>query len=471
MACYEREVKEKLGETNYKSILRAVREYKIDGESVTKFAQYLADFHEGSKIFGDHMRRKARGGECDENEMRQILSDSYCEFMCDIPGETAVNILRLLFKDILNVPDVFKTKAPEIKESSINQATKINQSTKEQDNGDFLNSQIRDDDSCPSEASRYPTTPRKKRSYTLNIDGATTTDTEEFYMSSSSDLTINLIVSTETTGAKAPSATKFPEHQHTSNRRTENIRQAAADPNWAEQVPNTQHPQPSLPQHPENKFYEELKQKGGLGFGVNEEENRRDKKSAKVVKNIERVRQRKEELPGHQYTSNRHTEDVSQDDLPGKQKQQPLGVPATGRKKRRAPQVPPQVSPQVPPQVPPQGRVSVPAQTSSYASNTIHSTVPPASQRARPSCGSTYPANYHYQQSSSTLPSSTPFTSPSGDNLPALLCTANRFWQDVKQFCRDRDPNRVLISVILLCLALTSMIILAILYAVNIINF
>ena len=47
MACYEREVKEKLGETNYNNILRAVREYKIDSDSVTKFAQYLAEFHEG----------------------------------------------------------------------------------------------------------------------------------------------------------------------------------------------------------------------------------------------------------------------------------------------------------------------------------------------------------------------------------------------------------------------------------------
>ena len=161
MACYEREVREKLGEINYNNILGAVRDYKIDGDSMTKFAQILADFNKGSKVFGDHMRRKERGGKCDENEMRQILSDAYCEFMCEIPGETAVSILRLLFRDSMKLPDVFETKASKIK------GTMMHKSTKEQRNEDVPNSQTTDDDSCTSESPRYPKT---LRSYTLNID-------------------------------------------------------------------------------------------------------------------------------------------------------------------------------------------------------------------------------------------------------------------------------------------------------------
>ena len=93
--------------------------------------------------------------------------------------------------------------------------------------------------------------------------------------------------------------------------------QAAADPNWADQVmlvvddffhknlkcklisfyqvPSAQQPRPSPPQQPQYNFYDEFKQKGGVGFGVDEEEKRRNKKSEEVMKNIERARQRREE--------------------------------------------------------------------------------------------------------------------------------------------------------------------------------
>jgi hypothetical protein len=69
-----------------------------------------------------------------------------------------------------------------------------------------------------------------------------------------------------------------------------------ADPNWADQVPGgaAQPPKPSPPQ-PQYNFYDEFKQKGGVGFGVDEEEKRRNKKSEEVMKNIERARQRREE--------------------------------------------------------------------------------------------------------------------------------------------------------------------------------
>merc|ERR1719403_574938 len=70
---------------------------------------------------------------------------------------------------------------------------------------------------------------------------------------------------------------------------------AAADPNWADQVPSAQQPRPSPPQQPQYNFYDEFKQKGGVGFGVDEEEKRRNKKSEEVMKNIERARQRREE--------------------------------------------------------------------------------------------------------------------------------------------------------------------------------
>ena len=71
---------------------------------------------------------------------------------------------------------------------------------------------------------------------------------------------------------------------------------APTDPNWADQVGGGTAPQakPSVPQ-PQYNFYDEFKQKGGVGFGVDEEEKRRNKKSEEVMKNIERARQRREE--------------------------------------------------------------------------------------------------------------------------------------------------------------------------------
>ena len=70
----------------------------------------------------------------------------------------------------------------------------------------------------------------------------------------------------------------------------------ATDPNWADQVGagTAPQPKPSVPQ-PQYNFYDEFKQKGGVGFGVDEEEKRRNKKSEEVMKNIERARQRREE--------------------------------------------------------------------------------------------------------------------------------------------------------------------------------
>ena len=213
MATYNREVKEKLGETNYNNILRAVREYKIDSVKMTQFAQHLANFHEGSNIFGAHMRRKARGGECDEYEMRELLSEYYREGMCYFQREQAVSILRLLIQDILKVPDVFKPETPDIKDSLVSQASKMPRSSKEQrcsnqpDKEGILKT---DDDSCLSESSRGTQIPRKKvftkrrigrknrRSNLFRIHGATTTDTEEFYLSSSSVLT-DVIVSPDGT--------------------------------------------------------------------------------------------------------------------------------------------------------------------------------------------------------------------------------------------------------------------------------
>ena len=49
------------------------------------------------------------------------------------------------------------------------------------------------------------------------------------------------------------------------------------------QVPTAQQPRPSLPPQPRYNFSGELKQKDGVGFGVNEEEKRRKKKSAEVI--------------------------------------------------------------------------------------------------------------------------------------------------------------------------------------------
>jgi hypothetical protein len=58
------------------------------------------------------------------------------------------------------------------------------------------------------------------------------------------------------------------------------------DPNWADQVEKAHGTQPY-------NFYEEMKKP--VGFGIEEDEKRRTKKSEEVIKNIERARQRREE--------------------------------------------------------------------------------------------------------------------------------------------------------------------------------
>ena len=72
-----------------------------------------------------------------------------------------------------------------------------------------------------------------------------------------------------------------------------------ADPNWADHMPTGPgpHTQPKVTPTPAQQynFYDEFKQKSGVGFGVDEEEKRRNKKSEEVQKNIERARQRREE--------------------------------------------------------------------------------------------------------------------------------------------------------------------------------
>ena len=56
-----------------------------------------------------------------------------------------------------------------------------------------------------------------------------------------------------------------------------------------------QQPWPSPPPQLLYNFSDELMQKDGVGFGVNEERKRRKKKSEEVLKIIKRARQRREE--------------------------------------------------------------------------------------------------------------------------------------------------------------------------------
>ena len=51
-------MKEKVGGTNYKNILDAVKEYKIDAKGVTKFAHLLAGYSKESKIYGNQSIEK-----------------------------------------------------------------------------------------------------------------------------------------------------------------------------------------------------------------------------------------------------------------------------------------------------------------------------------------------------------------------------------------------------------------------------
>ena len=51
-------------------------------------------------------------GQCDEYEMKNILSDYYCETMVDISPSDALKKLNSIFKDELKMPD-FKMRFPE----------------------------------------------------------------------------------------------------------------------------------------------------------------------------------------------------------------------------------------------------------------------------------------------------------------------------------------------------------------------
>ena len=83
------------------NILRAVREYKISIDGMKTFAYAL-----GPNIGGAHSNRMDGKGQCDEHEMKHILSDYYRETMFDILPSDALKKLNSIFKNELKMPDL-----------------------------------------------------------------------------------------------------------------------------------------------------------------------------------------------------------------------------------------------------------------------------------------------------------------------------------------------------------------------------
>ena len=99
---YVDEVRLKIGSNNYESILAAASAHKFDRNQFDTFAKMLGD-----KVGGEHLRRmEEKGHNCDDHEMKRILSDHYCEKMCDMTTEDAVEELNVIIGDYLKIPDV-----------------------------------------------------------------------------------------------------------------------------------------------------------------------------------------------------------------------------------------------------------------------------------------------------------------------------------------------------------------------------
>ena len=99
---YVDEVKLKIGSKNYDRILAAASAHKFDKNQFATFAKMLGD-----KVGGGHlMRMEEKGHNCDEHEMKRILSDHYCEKMLDMTTEDAVEELTFIIEDYLKIPHV-----------------------------------------------------------------------------------------------------------------------------------------------------------------------------------------------------------------------------------------------------------------------------------------------------------------------------------------------------------------------------
>ena len=85
MGVYDRKVREKLGDTVLDLILDNVNQGIIDAQKMKDFAHKLS-----GSTFGKHKLRTERGN-CDEAEMREILSDWYNEEMYKIDSKAALD--------------------------------------------------------------------------------------------------------------------------------------------------------------------------------------------------------------------------------------------------------------------------------------------------------------------------------------------------------------------------------------------
>ena len=95
---YEDEIRLKIGYKNYESILAAAGEHRFDEHQVANFARMLG----GNAVDTVHLRANNFG----EYEMKQILSDYYCEKMCEMTTEDAIEELTVIIEDYLKIPHV-----------------------------------------------------------------------------------------------------------------------------------------------------------------------------------------------------------------------------------------------------------------------------------------------------------------------------------------------------------------------------
>ena len=85
---YEKEVKAKIGETNYQKLLDYIAEGNCSRSDFSQLASHLS-----MRVSGNHRRRIDSSESCNVYEMRNILSDWYCEVAYELDPDSAIQAL------------------------------------------------------------------------------------------------------------------------------------------------------------------------------------------------------------------------------------------------------------------------------------------------------------------------------------------------------------------------------------------
>ena len=96
MGPYEKQVKELIGDEPFSLIRESVRRHEISASKMNAIAFHLHD-HVGGK----HAQRQESKGQCDDVEIRNILSDWFNEGgMCNMEQSEVLSVLINIFTQV-----------------------------------------------------------------------------------------------------------------------------------------------------------------------------------------------------------------------------------------------------------------------------------------------------------------------------------------------------------------------------------